>query len=80
MQKDEHELCTVGIGGIAGDGIIETGHTLGSMLTALGYQVSASFTYPSLIRGGGCGFTSIIIVCIFAKRLAFSLNAIRIFV
>jgi len=52
MQKDEHELCTVGIGGIAGDGVIETGHTLGRMLKALGYQGSASFTYPSLIRGG----------------------------
>ena len=52
MQKEEHRIFTVGIGGAAGDGIMEAGNTLAKMLAALGYYVYISFTYPSLIRGG----------------------------
>ena len=45
-------MFTVGIGGAAGDGIKESGLTLGAILTKLGYESFMSFTYPSLIRGG----------------------------
>jgi len=45
-------VFTVGIGGAAGDGIRESGSTLGAILTELGYESFMSFTYPSLIRGG----------------------------
>lgn len=52
MKKSHDSVFTVGIGGAAGDGIRESGSTLGAILTELGYESFMSFTYPSLIRGG----------------------------
>jgi len=52
MKKSHDSVFTVGIGGAAGDGIRESGATLGAILTELGYESYFSFTYPSLIRGG----------------------------
>lgn len=52
MKKSHDSVFTVGIGGAAGDGIRESGNTLGAILTELGYESYLSFTYPSLIRGG----------------------------
>lgn len=52
MKKSHDSVFTVGIGGAAGDGIRESGATLGAVLTELGYESYFSFTYPSLIRGG----------------------------
>jgi len=53
MINDSHnEIFTVGIGGIAGDGIREAGTTLGFLLHKLGYEIYLSLDYPSLIRGG----------------------------
>lgn len=53
MQKDPHvDIFTVGIGGVAGDGVREAGQSLGALLCDLGYEVYISFNYPSLIRGG----------------------------
>jgi 2-oxoglutarate ferredoxin oxidoreductase subunit alpha len=52
MRKSHDSVFTVGIGGAAGDGIRESGSTLGAILTELGYESFMSFTYPSLIRGG----------------------------
>jgi 2-oxoglutarate ferredoxin oxidoreductase subunit alpha len=50
---DSHnDIFTVGIGGIAGDGIREAGTTLGLFLHSLGYEIYLSLDYPSLIRGG----------------------------
>lgn len=53
MQKDLHnDVFTVGIGGAAGDGVLEAGSNLGIILKDLGYEVYMSSNYPSLIRGG----------------------------
>ena len=53
MLKDSHsEIFTVGIGGAAGDGVLEAGSSLGTLLRDLGYEVYLSSNYPSLIRGG----------------------------
>lgn len=53
MQKDPHKnIFTVGIGGAAGDGVLEAGSSIGFLLRDLGYQVYLSSNYPSLIRGG----------------------------
>ena len=52
MRKSHDSVFTVGIGGAAGDGIKESGLTLGAILAELGYESFLSFTYPSLIRGG----------------------------
>jgi 2-oxoglutarate ferredoxin oxidoreductase subunit alpha len=53
MPKDFHDdIFTVGIGGAAGDGVLEAGSNLGLLLHDLGYQVYLSSNYPSLIRGG----------------------------
>jgi 2-oxoglutarate ferredoxin oxidoreductase subunit alpha len=52
MKKSHDSVFTIGIGGAAGDGIRESGATLGAILTELGYESCLSFTYPSLIRGG----------------------------
>jgi 2-oxoglutarate/2-oxoacid ferredoxin oxidoreductase subunit alpha len=52
MMKSHDSVFTIGIGGAAGDGVRESGITLGSTLAELGYEVFLSFTYPSLIRGG----------------------------
>jgi 2-oxoglutarate ferredoxin oxidoreductase subunit alpha len=52
MRKSHEKVFTVGIGGAAGDGIRESGATLGAILAELGYEAVFSFTYPSLIRGG----------------------------
>ena len=52
MRKSHEKVFTVGIGGAAGDGIRESGATLGAILAELGYEAVLSFTYPSLIRGG----------------------------
>lgn len=52
MKKSDDSVFTIGIGGAAGDGIRESGNTLGAILTELGYESYLSFTYPSLIRGG----------------------------
>ncbi len=53
MQKDPHsEIFTIGIGGAAGDGVMEAGNSLGTLLRDLGYEVYLSTSYPSLIRGG----------------------------
>jgi 2-oxoglutarate ferredoxin oxidoreductase subunit alpha len=51
--KDPHSnVFTIGIGGAAGDGVRESGQSLGQLLCELGYEVYISNTYPSLIRGG----------------------------
>jgi 2-oxoglutarate ferredoxin oxidoreductase subunit alpha len=52
MRKSHEKVFTVGIGGAAGDGIRESGATIGAILAELGYEAVFSFTYPSLIRGG----------------------------
>ena len=52
MRKSHESVFTIGIGGAAGDGIRESGTTLGAILSELGYESYLSFTYPSLIRGG----------------------------
>lgn len=53
MLKDPHsDIFTVGIGGAAGDGVLEAGSNLGILLRDLGYEVYLSSNYPSLIRGG----------------------------
>lgn len=52
MKKAHDSVFTIGIGGAAGDGVRESGATIGAILTELGYQSYYSFTYPSLIRGG----------------------------
>jgi 2-oxoglutarate/2-oxoacid ferredoxin oxidoreductase subunit alpha len=53
MLKDPHsDIFTVGIGGAAGDGVLEAGSNLGLLLRDLGYEVYLSSNYPSLIRGG----------------------------
>ncbi len=53
MDKDIHsEIFTVGIGGAAGDGVMEAGSNLGLLLRDLGFEVYLSTNYPSLIRGG----------------------------
>jgi 2-oxoglutarate ferredoxin oxidoreductase subunit alpha len=52
MIKSHDSVFTIGIGGAAGDGVRESGLTLGAILAELGYEVCLSFTYPSLIRGG----------------------------
>jgi len=53
MLKDPHsDIFTVGIGGAAGDGVLEAGSNLGLLLRDLGYEVYLSNNYPSLIRGG----------------------------
>jgi 2-oxoglutarate ferredoxin oxidoreductase subunit alpha len=51
--KDPHSsVLTIGIGGAAGDGVRESGQSLGQLLCELGYEAYISNTYPSLIRGG----------------------------
>lgn len=53
MIKDPHgNVFTIGIGGAAGDGVRESGQSLGQLLCELGYEVYISNTFPSLIRGG----------------------------
>ena len=52
MRKSHDSVFTIGIGGAAGDGIRESGATVGAILAELGYEVFLSFDYPSLIRGG----------------------------
>ena len=52
MKTSHEKVFTVGIGGAAGDGVRESGVTLGNILAELGYECYFSFTYPSLIRGG----------------------------
>ena len=52
MKKSHDSVFTIGIGGAAGDGIRESGSTLGAILAELGYESFMSFIYPSLIRGG----------------------------
>jgi 2-oxoglutarate ferredoxin oxidoreductase subunit alpha len=52
MKKSHDSVFTIGIGGAAGDGVKESGTTIGNILAELGYEVFQSFTYPSLIRGG----------------------------
>jgi 2-oxoglutarate ferredoxin oxidoreductase subunit alpha len=52
MMKSHDSVFTIGIGGAAGDGIRESGLTLGAILAELGYESFLSFTYSSLIRGG----------------------------
>src|ERR1035437_5927951 len=52
MIKSHDSVFTIGIGGAAGDGVRESGLTLGAVLAELGYESCLSFTYPSLIRGG----------------------------
>ncbi len=52
MKKSHDSVFTIGIGGAAGDGVRESGATVGAILTELGYHSYFSFTYPSLIRGG----------------------------
>ena len=52
MKKAHDSVFTIGIGGAAGDGVRESGATIGAILTELGYESYYSFTYPSLIRGG----------------------------
>src|ERR1035437_8043316 len=52
MRKSHEKVFTIGIGGAAGDGIRESGATIGAILAELGYEGVLSFTYPSLIRGG----------------------------
>jgi 2-oxoglutarate ferredoxin oxidoreductase subunit alpha len=52
VKKSHDSVFTIGIGGAAGDGIRESGATVGAILTELGYHSYFSFTYPSLIRGG----------------------------
>ena len=52
MRQSHDEVFTIGIGGAAGDGVRESGNTLGAILAELGYESFLSFTYPSLIRGG----------------------------
>jgi 2-oxoglutarate ferredoxin oxidoreductase subunit alpha len=51
-QHGRENIFTVVIGGAAGDGIREAGMNLGKVLAKMGYEVFASFKYPSLIRGG----------------------------
>lgn len=46
------EIFTIGIGGAAGDGVMEAGSNIGLLLKDLGYEVYLSNNYPSLIRGG----------------------------
>lgn len=45
-------LCTIVIGGAAGDGVREAGINFSELFTELGYKTFSSFDYPSLIRGG----------------------------
>ena len=45
-------LCTIVIGGAAGDGIREAGINFSELFTELGFKTFSSFDYPSLIRGG----------------------------
>jgi 2-oxoglutarate ferredoxin oxidoreductase subunit alpha len=52
MRESHEKVFTVGIGGAAGDGVKESGTTLGAILAELGFEAVLSFTYPSLIRGG----------------------------
>ncbi len=52
MRKSHDSVFTIGIGGAAGDGVRESGTTMGTILADLGYEVFLSFNYPSLIRGG----------------------------
>lgn len=53
MEKDLHsDIFTIGIGGAAGDGVLEAGSNLGILLRDMGYEVYLSSNYPSLIRGG----------------------------
>jgi 2-oxoglutarate ferredoxin oxidoreductase subunit alpha len=52
VRKSHDSVFTIGIGGAAGDGIRESGATVGAILAELGYEVFLSFDYPSLIRGG----------------------------
>jgi 2-oxoglutarate ferredoxin oxidoreductase subunit alpha len=52
VRKSHESVFTIGIGGAAGDGIRESGATMGTILADLGYEVFLSFDYPSLIRGG----------------------------
>ena len=52
MLESHDSVFTIGIGGAAGDGVRESGNTLGAILAELGYESFLSFTYPSLIRGG----------------------------
>jgi len=52
VKKSHDSVFTIGIGGAAGDGIHESGITLGAILAELGYESYLSYTYPSLIRGG----------------------------
>jgi 2-oxoglutarate ferredoxin oxidoreductase subunit alpha len=53
MQNNpQDEIFTIGIGGAAGDGVMEAGTNLGLLLRDLGYNVYLSTDYPSLIRGG----------------------------
>ena len=40
------------IGGKAGDGIRQAGHTLARLLNRIGYRIFFYDDYPSLIRGG----------------------------
>lgn len=51
-QHGQNSIFTVVIGGAAGDGVREAGSSLGRVLAKVGYEVFASFKYPSLIRGG----------------------------
>src|ERR1035437_6985122 len=52
MKNSDENIFTVGIGGAAGDGVMEAGSNLGLLLTDLGYEIYLSTDYPSLIRGG----------------------------
>ncbi len=51
-QNLDNNIFTIGIGGAAGDGVMEAGSNLGLLLRDLGYEVYLSTDYPSLIRGG----------------------------
>jgi len=51
-QNNSQIIRTIGLGGIAGDGMREAGLHLAEIFNRLGYQSFLSFSYPSVIRGG----------------------------
>jgi 2-oxoglutarate ferredoxin oxidoreductase subunit alpha len=51
-QTTSQIIRTIGIGGMAGDGIREAGLHLAEIFNRLGYHSFFSFSYPSVIRGG----------------------------
>lgn len=52
LENGHSDIFTIGVGGVAGDGVKKAGIKIADFLRGRGYEIYVSFEYPSLIRGG----------------------------